>query len=230
MSPELRREPLRTQLRDLLLERILDGDLAPGEQISLGELADEWDVSRTPLREALLTLEEEGLVTSQRGKGFYVWELSAVEAVNLYQIAGGLERLAVRTTGSVDQDAVRRMREANDRLREVQGKPQEMIRWDGRFHHELVRRTTNEDLLAMIQGVRNRLYRYRFYGYEYVTTHDLDEKRVSVDEHEEIVDYLKDGSLERAASMLEAHWERGTALMQRWLADPAEGPRYSSPD
>lgn len=224
MSPKLRREPLRTQLRDLLLERILDGDLEPGAQIDLGKLTDEWDVSRTPLREALLTLEEEGLVTSQRGKGFYVWELSATEAVNLYQIAGGLERLAVRTTPSVHRLDLARMRETNEELRAVQGKPKEMIRLDGIFHRELVRGTSNEDLLEFIRKVRNRLYRYRSYGYEYVVSHGTDEKRISVDEHAAIVDRLDEGVLPEAANLLEEHWERGTELMQRWLDNPEEGP------
>lgn len=224
MSPKLRREPLRTQLRDLLLERILDGDLEPGAQIDLGALTDEWDVSRTPLREALLTLEEEGLVTSQRGKGFYVWDLSANEAVNLYQIAGGLERLAVRTTKAVDPVILQRMRETNDELREVQGKPKEMIRLDGIFHRELVHGSSNTDLLELISKIRNRLYRYRSYGYEYVVTHGTDEKRISVDEHAAILERLDDGAIVEAADLLEEHWERGTELMQRWLDNPDQGP------
>lgn len=224
MSPKLRREPLRTQLRDLLLERILDGDLEPGAQIDLGALTDEWDVSRTPLREALLTLEEEGLVTSQRGKGFYVWDLSANEAVNLYQIAGGLERLAVRTTKAVDPVILQRMRETNEELREVQGKPKEMIRLDGIFHRELVHGSSNTDLLELISKIRNRLYRYRSYGYEYVVTHGTDEKRISVDEHAAILERLDDGAIVEAADLLEEHWERGTELMQRWLDNPDQGP------
>lgn len=230
MPDQLQRDPLRTQLQGLLLDQILEGKLEPGQQLNLANLSDQWEVSRTPLREALLALEREGLVGYTQGKGFYVWPLSARESVNLYQIAGALERLAIRTTDDTPDSMIESLEMLNKRLKRVQGEPEKMITWDGRFHHELVRRTTNEDLLEMIQGVRNRLYRYRFYGYEYVTIRDLDEKRVSVDEHEEIVDCLRDGSLERAASVLESHWERGTALMKRWLADPAEGPSYARPD
>lgn len=225
---ELQRQPLRVQLKDLLLERILDGELAPGEQIDLGALADEWEISRTPLREALFTLEEEGLVTSKRGKGFFVWKLSAREAVNLYQIAGGLERIAVRTTETVDPEALRRMREANARLLEVQGHPAKMIQWDSEVHHEFVSGSSNEDLLELITKIRNRLHRYRFYGYEYVVTHETDEKRTSVDEHDAVIDSLEAGELERAADLLEKHWQRGTMLVHQWLRNPENGPDYGS--
>lgn len=228
MPDQLQRDPLRTQLQSLLLDQILEGKLAPGEQLNLASLADQWEVSRTPLREALLALEREGLVGYTRGKGFYVWPLSARESVNLYQIAGALERLALRTTEDVPDSMIESLERLNDRLKRAQGQPEKMIQWDGRFHHELVRRTANDDLLEIIQSVRNRLYRYRFYGYEYVTIHQLDEKRQSVDEHGEIVERLKEGDLDQAASLLETHWERGTELMKRWLADSSEGPRYAA--
>lgn len=225
---ELQRKPLRVQLKSLLLERILDGILAPGEQIDLGALADEWGISRTPLREALLSLEEEGLVTSERGRGFFVWKLSAEEAVNLYQIAGGLERLAVRTTETMDPEALERMREANRRLLEVQGQPAEMIRLDSEVHHEFVNGSSNSDLLDLIAKIRNRLHRYRFYGYEYVVAHQTGEKRESVDEHDAIIEKLEDGDFNGAADRLEQHWERGTLLVRKWLENPESGPDYGA--
>lgn len=228
MPKELQRDPLRTQLQSLLLDRILDGDLPPGEQLNLSTLSEEWEVSRTPLREALLALEREGLVGYTRGKGFYVWPLSARESVNLYQIAGALERLAVRTTEILPDSMIESLKRLNERLEGAQGEPEKMMKWDGRFHHELVRRTSNEDLLKMIESARNRLYRYRFYGYEYVTIRDLDEKRVSVDEHGEIIRALENGEVPRAASLLEAHWERGTELVERWLSNPMQGPAFSN--
>lgn len=225
---ELQRKPLRVQLKSLLLERILDGILAPGEQIDLGALADEWGISRTPLREALLSLEEEGLVTSERGRGFFVWKLSAEEAVNLYQIAGGLERLAVRTTETMDPKALERMREANKRLLEVQGQPTEMIRLDSEVHHEFVNGSSNSDLLDLITKIRNRLHRYRFYGYEYVVAHQTGEKRESVDEHDAIIEKLEDSDFNGAADRLEQHWERGTLLVRKWLENPESGPDYGA--
>lgn len=226
MSPELQRDPLRTQLKNLLIERILTREFSPGQPLKLNRLAEEWDVSATPLREALLTLEHEGLVGYKRGKGFYVWPLSAEESVNLYQIAGALERLALRKTEEFPPPAIERLKQTNDNLRRAQGNPEEMIKWDGHFHHALVQDTSNEDLLEMIDQVRNRLYRYRFYGYEYVVTQGTDEKRVSVDEHADIIRAVETDELDAAADLLEQHWERGTELMQRWLSDPDEGPEY----
>lgn len=228
MPDQLQREPLRTQVKNLLLERILRGDLAPGEPLRLDAIAEEWDISRTPLREALVTLEQEGLVGYRRGKGFHVWPLSAAESMNLYQVAGALERLAVRSTEQVPDAMIERLRRANRRLEEVQGNPDEMIRWDGRFHRELVRHTANDDLLDMIDNVRNRLYRYRFYGYEYAVAHETDEKRKSIGDHADIIDRLDEEATKAAGDLLERHWERGTQLMVRWLAEPSASPNYAS--
>lgn len=227
MPNELQRGPLRTQVKNLLLKRILSGDLAPGEPLRLDELANEWEISRTPLREALVTLEQEGLVGYRRGKGFRVWPLSASESVNLYEIAGALERLAVRSTEFVPGEMLENLEEANTRLSEVQGDPDAMITWDGRLHWELVKHTRNEDLLEMIENVRNRLYRYRFYGYEYAVSHNTDEKRKSIDDHAKIIDHLKMDALGQAADCLEQHWERGTKLMSRWLDEPSSNPNHS---
>ena len=77
-------------------ERILDGRLLPGERISEQELADEFQVSRGPVREALRILEREGLATLLARRGAIVTELSAQELTELLDIRAGLFEVAVR--------------------------------------------------------------------------------------------------------------------------------------
>ena len=77
-------------------DRILSGAMAPAARISEQELADEFNVSRGPIREALRILEREGLVTILARRGAIVTELSATELQELLEIRAGLFDMVVR--------------------------------------------------------------------------------------------------------------------------------------
>jgi DNA-binding GntR family transcriptional regulator len=77
-------------------ERILDGRLPPGARIGEQELADEFQVSRGPVREAIRILEREGLATLLARRGAIVTDLSAQELSELLEIRAGLFELTVR--------------------------------------------------------------------------------------------------------------------------------------
>lgn len=226
----LKRETLRSQAKNVVLEQILHGRLAPGENINITTLAEELGISRTPLREALLSLAEQGLVgIDERDQGFFVWPLTLEEAEDLGQINRVLECLAVRTTTCVREEQIENLRMINRRLEEVHGQPREMIEWDDRWHETLVRGSDNVELGHMISQVRKRFYRYRWYGYDYVVLHDLDHKRVSIAQHAEIAKALESGDRERAIQLVEEHWEIGLNLLSRWLPRSEKFPSEMSP-
>ena len=87
------------QIAATLGERVVRGDFAPGARIGEQELADEFDVSRGPVREAIRLLEREGLVTVLARKGAIVNAPSAQELRELFEIRAGLLELAVRKIG-----------------------------------------------------------------------------------------------------------------------------------
>lgn len=212
------RNTLRSQARDVMLEKILTGELRPGDSINVSELATELGISRTPLREALLSLAEQGLVGIGTGnKSFYVWPLTLQEAKNLGEIGQALESLAIRTTLELAEERIQDLRMINRKRKEAYGDPREMIKWDDRWHETLVAGTENSELREMIQLLRNRFYRYRWYGYDYVMLHGSDEKLQSLDQHAAITDALADGNFERAAELMEEHWEIGIRRLAEWL-------------
>lgn len=77
-------------------DRILDGTLAPGDRIGEQELADEFEVSRGPVREAIRILEREGLVTVLARRGAVVTELSAHELREIFEVRAALFATVVR--------------------------------------------------------------------------------------------------------------------------------------
>lgn len=91
----VRRRGLADEVAQRIRQAIFDGRFAPGSQLREVELAGRLEVSRGPVREALLQLEREGLVQIRWHRGAHVTMLSAEDATELFGLRDALERLAV---------------------------------------------------------------------------------------------------------------------------------------
>jgi DNA-binding GntR family transcriptional regulator len=91
------RPDLVDQVYQTLLDAISDGSLPPGARITQEEIAEQMDVSRSPVLQALRLLKKDGLVKDAPGRGLLVAELDAEWIGNLYQVRGALDTLAART-------------------------------------------------------------------------------------------------------------------------------------
>jgi GntR family transcriptional regulator, carbon starvation induced regulator len=89
---------------DRLRQAILRGELRPGQRLHASNLAERWDISATPLREAFQRLAGEGLVELLPQRGARVSELSATEAVRIYELRLLLEPLALRQSLAAADD------------------------------------------------------------------------------------------------------------------------------
>ena len=87
---------MAARVADILRERIVRGQLAPGDRIVERRLSAELEVSRTPVREALKLLEADGLIEINRNRGAQVTGYSAEEARNLFDVIAVLEGLAAQ--------------------------------------------------------------------------------------------------------------------------------------
>src|SRR5512133_3113761 len=90
------RNMLRDQVREVLLERILNGEYAPGERIVETQVAQEFSVSQAPVREALRELEILGMVVSEPYRGARVREVTSRELAEIYPIRAAIEEVAAR--------------------------------------------------------------------------------------------------------------------------------------
>ena len=159
--------PLRQQVLDTLRQAIIDGRLAPGARLTERELTEMLGVSRTVVREALRSLEAEGLVHVIPNKGPVVRELSREEAEDLYQIRAVLEGLAARlfvqhaTADQIEQLAqtlkiVVEAYESGDAARVLETK--------NRFYDALFAGARSETLSSMLATLHARIWRWRALG------------------------------------------------------------------
>lgn len=93
---------LRDQLIDSLRERIVSSKLPQGERLDLPQIARDYDVSPIPIREALIVLESEGVVTSKARRGVFVAQLSAEDLIEIYQVREAIEIQAVELLIAAD--------------------------------------------------------------------------------------------------------------------------------
>lgn len=209
------RKPLRSQIRSHLVERLLGGDLEPGTQINESQLTGELGVSRTPLREALLQLEFEGLLESHPGKGFCVSPLDPEELEELFDVGIELEMLGILMGGGVSDEVLAKMEEIQRQREEIArngGARDAHIRLDNQWHRLLVSSFENRQFQQLVRLVRNRLYRY-----VYAFQGDLGGVQKALRDHEQIMDALREGDLPRAAELLGEHGRAAQAAIGRLL-------------
>lgn len=212
-------QPLRREVRRLLLDRLLSGELEPGSRINESRLAEEIGVSRTPLREALIKLELEGFMQNDKGRGFYVVPLSPETARDLYTLAGQLEALALEGAVPHTRAEIERLETLEAERAEAKrgGRFDAAVELDIRWHAGLVGGCPNGELLHLLEMLRNRLYRY-----EYVLAQQRDWQSWEHDHHERILQALREGNRRLAVETLKHHWNEAAEVRARWLEQPQE--------
>lgn len=204
MSDTVRRgESLGAQIANVLRQRIVRGILAPGERITEEALAEEFDVSRGPVRDALTQLSFEELVRIQRPRGVFVVGLTGDDVDQLYSLRGALEQLALSRAIRVEDDsrwrmmadAVQRMADAADA-----GDHAAFVEADLDFHSQIYALADHPRL----EGAW-RQYLPTFTALLDVTINHDDDLHDSAGDHVALMDVMRSGDADRAAEVLTAH-------------------------
>lgn len=198
-----RGESLGAQVARVLRQRIVRGELAPGARLTEEALAEEFAVSRGPVRDALTQLSFEKLVEVQRPRGVYIVGLTSDDVDQLYSLRGALEQLALSRAMRVDDDerwqpmadAVQRMAEAADA-----GDHAAFVTADLDFHSQIYALADHPRL----EGAWNQ-YLPTFTALLEVTINHDDDLHESSDDHVKLLDAMRTGAPEEAASVLSAH-------------------------
>lgn len=202
MGSEITREPLRTKVRRVLLDRILTGQLKPESRIEESKLCEDFGISRTPLREALLRLHFEGFLESVPGQGFSVRPLDRETASELITIACQMEAVAVRLTDEFSPEQLESLRRTNDERQAKMDDLRAEVQADREWHATLVGNCGNQRLIQLLDQVRTRLARFA-QGF----VKDIDRVEIAVAQHEKIMEALAAGDRDLALERLEEHWE-----------------------
>ncbi|MEV0466614.1 GntR family transcriptional regulator [Nocardia tengchongensis] len=190
-------------------QAIRDGSLTHGEQYSENELAESLGMSRTPVREALLTLNREGIIVVESQRGFRLRELSTAERQEIFDLRSLLEgfvasRLALSATAE-DISQLRTIVDAQERL--SSGQESEFLALDERFHLLQSEILGLERTHATMVSLRGAMW---LFGFEALKLPRRLEAVVV--EHRAIIDAIEQGDPEAAASAARKHLENTAAV------------------
>jgi DNA-binding GntR family transcriptional regulator len=204
MAELLERSNLRDQALSVLRERLVSGDLVPGEIYSASALAVELGVSTSPVREAMLTLVNQGLMEIVRNRGFRVTALSERERLEISQLRMLLE-IPVMVSLAGDPRLAEQKKELSQRAREIveaarEGDIPRYLEADRRFHLDLISLTGNQKLTDYVDHLRDRT---RLFNLAALSA----EGRLidSAEEHEAILDALVSGDRKATKRLMRHH-------------------------
>ena len=204
---EAARRQLNEVVADQLRERIVRGDIAPGERLAEERLAAEFGVSRNPVREAIRRLQAEGFLVIETNRGARVRQATLAEARDLLAVRAAIEDLVVR------QAAERAVWADVEELREIvrQGRSAarrrrwaDVAEWNTRFHDRLAQASGNTIAAELMARLRHRV----------TWTYATDAPRrgqASWTDHGEVVEAIATGDVEGASAAMRRHMANADA-------------------
>jgi DNA-binding GntR family transcriptional regulator len=176
---------------------ILSGELEGGTPLNQEQLAAELGVSTTPLREALRSLESEGLVKSRTHRDVIVAPLDPHELLEIYDVRGHLDALAARLAAhNLDDEARAEIEKAARELAEPHDDP---VAANRKFHRAIYLASKNSVLIEVLEALWNRSDRYRRFSRPMATREDV------VAEHQKLADVVLGGDANAAEELMRAH-------------------------
>ncbi|MBA4421896.1 MAG: hypothetical protein C0390_02200 [Syntrophus sp. (in: bacteria)] len=213
-GPVLRSEKAYSQIKKMILER----NISPKEPLSESKLAAMIGIGRTPAREALKRLKNEGFIISSGKKGYFLNIPTAQEIKDLYEVRAILEIAAVRLAiQRLDPDEIEafknRLLTLKTELDNADESKGDYVKAGKELHYFIIERTGNGKLEEMVKKLYeqieiSRLYSFYSYGKR---------RKESINEHINIVNALQARDMEKSQASLEAHLKSAFEMLMKIL-------------
>ena len=218
---------LPTLVQEEIERLIMTGELAVGTRVNESELAQRFNTSRGPIREALRALEEAGLVRNEKNRGVFVREISFEEADEIYELREALEEIiGRRVTRAIAPDGIERLKGMLKAMASA-AKAQDVEQYaqlNLQFHEVLLETAGSQKLIETYRRLIKELLLFRMRALD-----DGGGLRVSVDEHRDIVDAIASGDAGRAGRVMRQHVADSRSRMHTAMGRPDAGsPRTNS--
>ncbi|MGB0411903.1 MAG: GntR family transcriptional regulator [Pikeienuella sp.] len=209
------RRRLADEVYDQLLSAIMDGDISVDDRLVQERLAAELHISRTPIREALLRLEQEGvLATSPRG-GFVLYQMTENEVKELYQARAAIEGQAARILAHHNDPqnnaVLRHTIETEENISSTSVR--DYFEANRKIHRKFVELVNNRYLLDMFDSIWNRAVSFQIFAA--IENVDLSK---SLGDHMSLLEAIETGDKGIALETFTAHIQNGFELQLEGLA------------
>ena len=197
--------PLYEAVAERLRERIYARELSPGSWIDETRLAEEYGISRTPLREALKVLAAEGLITMKVRRGAYVTEVNDKDQQDVYHLLALLESDAAGVVAEVATDAqMAELRQLHQQLKAAQHNTDQFFDINEQFHMRLLEIANNRWRDQMVADLRKVMKLNRHHSL--FKTGRIEE---SFQEHQLLMDALTERNAALSVQRMKEHFANG---------------------
>ena len=209
--------PLRDVVFNTLREAILKGELKPGERLMELQLAAKLGVSRTPIREAIRMLEQEGLAVTIPRRGAEVAKMTEKDMNDVLQVREALDELAVSIACElITEEELEKLEDATEAFEKALGTGdiKQIAEADIEFHDIIYQASRNPKLVNILNNLREQIYRYRI---QYLK----DEKNYAnlLEEHREILEGLTKKDKELVERSMSKHVVNQAVAVKAMIAE-----------
>ncbi|ENM5739550.1 GntR family transcriptional regulator [Vibrio mimicus] len=218
-QPSAEKENTKSEnLTEYLIEAIVEGELAPGSKISEPELAKQFQVSRGPLREALMRVEGLGLIERIPHIGARVIQLSPTKLVELYAVREALEgmaaRLAARNITEIELAGLESLLSTHStHIDQVEGASYFHQQGDFDFHYRIIQASRNQQLIGLLCDELYHLL--RMYRYQSPRSHSRPVE--ALEEHKFILRAIRQRDEELAEMLMRRHIACSRQLIEQQI-------------
>ncbi|HET7629376.1 MAG TPA: GntR family transcriptional regulator [Bacillales bacterium] len=213
---------LRANLRETLKAFIFQGSYEPGDRIYEAKIAKEFNVSRSPVREAVRALVKEGLLVVNDKSQLEVYRPTLTDVEDIYQCRAFLESLAVQLTAERAPDhQLEQLEQLLKKTEEMFENPfvdkNEWVSSNEAFHDHIIAFSMNERLQKLLGELRSLTHFYRVINFE-----GENRKETIFAEHKEIFRYLKQRDGQTASRLMQEHTAHDLSHLKQLLSKKGE--------
>ena len=192
---------VRHEVYDHLKLEILTGKLGSGSRLAEIALAKRLGVSRTPVREAVQRLAQDGLVEIEANKGAKVRAVNALEVEHVYAVREVLDGLAARQAAShATAEDIRLMKHALEKLEACPANAyNDQIQADLEFHNAIAQASQNPTLVTVLRGLAESIIRVKLLTAQYM------QDAITKSSHHQILEAIETNNADLAEQVARAH-------------------------
>lgn len=202
---KIKRKSMRDEAYDILQDWIVTGEFEPGRKLKDSELSEMLGISRTPVREALLKLEDEGLIETKVNRWTMVSSVRIEQVEQVYPMVQTLEILAIEQGfENFNDKIVDKLEKINEQFRKelISGEKEKAYQSDFKFHDTIIALSNNIELTRILKSLKIKIKRMEVYYFE-----KEDDEIESYYEHKQIIEDIKSRNKENIKNSVWKNWE-----------------------
>ena len=197
-------KPLKDLVYLELKHKILTGEIVSQTRLMEIDLSEKMNVSRTPIREAIKRLADDGLVKVEPRRGAYVANISIKDMLDVFEVREDMEgfvtKLAAQRITEEEKQQLRAIAREYETALEKADDKETIIALDEKFHNFIVKCSGNETLSELVKYVQELSLRFRYLYYD-----DFSLYETTAEQHNRIMEAINAGRDEEARAEADAH-------------------------